>query len=786
MNSLKRLLCIFLCAALLLVSIGTASAAGKKNKGIIVGDLGDMTDDWYYVTSTIPDGYLCQEKQEVMISTNDGSDLPSEYAETCEITFKKGDEALANALVAEKEGEHWMAYIDNNALTAPGKAVFHFKAESPSFLYERDFTINVLDWNEYPLLEVENEHPVIDVTPGKAITDDEVAKAIGQLNTANIFDNVLKLKVRSWMASDYFIPRSNTDIECENSNVSRQYYPTFLTTRFDTVVNDYGEYEANFIYRKGNIRISVPVTFSARGYKISADQSLKQGTDIRFTVSGSTEGRTFTWSVEGEGATIDAESGVLKLETNALAGTVYTVTATADNGDIVSCKEFFAGPDCVFNDVQFGNTSAEGFQIPTPVGENWYSDSSFYVNDIFTNYTWENGLLVVEAQYYLPSSTNNFAEDPETARAEIERDFESFGKSSSDVENEVIDLDGHPVGLMKGSVDSNGQKYNTGIVVYIRNNRYLRIRTYNMANESAPITINDLKYLAYKIGYDEEQAPLSKAKAGFVIGSKDGSNSLSAGKNMQMTVTFENADIINKKEKNDGVSWSVVNVETGAEEPAATISKTGQLKVDKSLEAPVELEVKAVSDLFGTESTLHITAIPVVSGLSVEPAELFFYVGSEEPQTVKAALVPDTVPPIGITWTPAKDGLVEITPVEDGTVTIKPLAAGKVNITVKEPGGKNAKLTVSTVDPVETVELAAKGGAKAGGTVTIAATLAPKTAGNKNLEWSLDVGEDIATIDAKGKVKISKEAASGTKITVTCKALGAPEPIVSTIEIEIP
>ena len=123
---------------------------------------------------------------------------------------------------------------------------------------------------------------------------------------------------------------------------------------------------------------------------------------------------------------------------------------------------------------------------------------------------------------------------------------------------------------------------------------------------------------------------------------------------------------------------------------------------------------------------------------------------------------------------------------EDGTVTIKPLAAGKVNITVKEPGGKNAKLTVSTVDPVEAVELAAKGGAKAGGTVTIAATLAPKTAGNKNLEWSLDVGEDIATIDAKGKVKISKEAASGTKITVTCKALGAPEPIVSTIEIEIP
>ena len=63
-------------------------------------------------------------------------------------------------------------------------------------------------------------------------------------------------------------------------------------------------------------------------------------------------------------------------------------------------------------------------------------------------------------------------------------------------------------------------------------------------------------------------------------------------------------------------------------------------------------------------------------------------------------------------------------------------------------------------------------------------TIVPKQAGNKNVEWSLDVGEDIATV-SKGKVKIAKDAPVGTVITVTCTALGAPEPVVRTVQIEV-
>lgn len=786
MNGLKRLTCILLCMALIAGCIVTAAAAGKKNTGIVIGQLGDMTDDWYYVTSTVPEGYLYQQKEEVYISTNDSTDIPAEYADTCEITFKKGDEALSGALAAEQEDGHWVVFIDNNALTTAGKAVFHFKAESASFLYETDFTINVLDWNEHPLLTVLDEHPVIEAVPGQAVKDGEVMKAVGELNADNIFSNVLKLKARSWMANDYFIPRSNTDVQFKTGDLIRKYDGSILANSYYTVVGDYGEHEADFIYTKGNIRVTVPVTFKAMGYKIVPDGKLTAEKEIKYTVEGTTEGRTFTWSVEGEGASIDAQSGVLMLDGNAQTGGVYTVTATADNGDRVTYKEFYAGNNCIFNGISFSSMSAEGFQIPYPDGDTWMSSYSFYVNDVFSYYRYEPEFLTIEASYYLPSSPNNYAEDPEVARAEIEGDFASFENAAADVQHDIFDMDGHPVGVMLGKVNGNGREYVTGYIIYIRNNRYLRMRVYNTTEEPSQITLNDLKYLAYKIGYDEGQAPLSRAKAGFTVSSKDGSSSLTAGKNLQMVATFENTDIINKKAKNDGIAWSVVNAETGEEEPAATISKTGQLKIDKGLAAPVVLEVKAVSEIFGTEATFRVTAIPVVTGMVLEPAELFFYTGVEEAQTVKVTLTPDTVPPIDISWTPAKDGQVEITPVEDGVVSIKPLTAGKANITVKEPGGKNAKLTVSVVDPVEAVELAAKGGAKAGGTVTVTATLAPKSAGNKNLEWSIDVGEDIATIDAKGKVKINKDVPSGTKITVTCKALGAPEPVIATIELEIP
>ena len=116
---------------------------------------------------------------------------------------------------------------------------------------------------------------------------------------------------------------------------------------------------------------------------------------------------------------------------------------------------------------------------------------------------------------------------------------------------------------------------------------------------------------------------------------------------------------------------------------------------------------------------------------------------------------------------------------------IRPVAAGNTVVIISEPGGKTARLKVSVVTPVEQVELTLAGRPIPGGRVAVKSAPIPKTAGNKTLEWSLNVDESVASVSKKGVVTISRDAAPGTRIVVTCKALGAPDPVVSTIEFEV-
>ena len=177
--------------------------------------------------------------------------------------------------------------------------------------------------------------------------------------------------------------------------------------------------------------------------------------------------------------------------------------------------------------------------------------------------------------------------------------------------------------------------------------------------------------------------------------------------------------------------------------------------------------------------------IPAVTALAVDPAEINLYEGCDKAETVRATVAPDTIPLNLLSWTLAKEGFAEMTAAEDGAVSLKALKAGKTTVTVTEPGGKKAAVKVNVFVPVEDVELQVTGKQIPGGTVTVKTTISPKNAGKKDLEWSLDVGEDIATVNSKGQVKIAKTAPAGTVITVTCKALGAPEPVVKTVSFEV-
>ena len=69
--------------------------------------------------------------------------------------------------------------------------------------------------------------------------------------------------------------------------------------------------------------------------------------------------------------------------------------------------------------------------------------------------------------------------------------------------------------------------------------------------------------------------------------------------------------------------------------------------------------------------------------------------------------------------------------------------------------------------------------------MTFRAVPEPKYNIDSRFEWSLDVGEEVAVIGKDGVLTVSKNAQPGTVITVTCKALGAPEPLIAQKQVTV-
>lgn len=523
----------------------------------------------------------------------------------------------------------------------------------------------------------------------------------------------------------------------------------------------------------------------------TADKTLP-GSTVQLSVTGDTQGKRFTWSAEGKDVTIDEKTGALTIPADAEIGTEYIVTARSQEGDEIQTSVYVN--DGIMSGQQIGQRSRIGYTLPHLSTDGWESmnASNYTVSDIL-----ELGGKQYQALGALYTITNQevpggFAEDPEAAHEYLDAYKLEESEKFRNVQQEIIEIDGHPALLRTYDSYEDGIFFShRGTIDYPRNTVDLYFQLISIIRdggtpESIPtVTMADLKTLASRIRYDESKAVFTRDNAALTITAKDDPVTVTAGKNIQFKAEFADKENISKKNKNDAVTWMVVGAENGAEVPGVTISDKGQLKVDKALGAPVNLIVKATSPIFKTETEYRLSAIPIITNILLDPAEVFFYTGTEAEQTVKATLEPDTVPATGITWKAQKDGIVEIKANDDGTAMIKPVAAGKTTITVAEPSGKKVRMNASVVAPVEQVELKISGKQIPGGKVNVKETLIPKNVGNKKVEWSLNVGENVATINEKGQITISKEATPGTKIIITCKAVGAPEPVVATAEFEV-
>ena len=260
---------------------------------------------------------------------------------------------------------------------------------------------------------------------------------------------------------------------------------------------------------------------------------------------------------------------------------------------------------------------------------------------------------------------------------------------------------------------------------------------------------------------------------------------MSAGKKVAFTASFANPGAV-KREKAGALTWTLIDTDTGEAPEGITLDEQGNLAVSKDLTATKHVEVTVASEFFGTKASYAITAVPVIRGLTAEPKEVVLYTNSDDEAIIRVKAEPDIVPE-GLAWTLKPKNIANIIPSNglDGEIKLKPVEAGKGTLTATEPSGKTVSVRVTVMTPVESIQLSMSGNPTPGATVKLSANLKPNNAGNRSVKWSLDVGEDVATINDYGRLKIKGSTPVGTVITVICTAPGAKEPLTETLRIEV-
>ena len=236
----------------------------------------------------------------------------------------------------------------------------------------------------------------------------------------------------------------------------------------------------------------------------------------------------------------------------------------------------------------------------------------------------------------------------------------------------------------------------------------------------------------------------------------------------------------------DALTWTVTDQETGEAPEGITFDEKGTLSVSKDLTAKKTVVITAASETFGTSASCTVIAVPVIRGIAANPKTVTLYSDSDDSAVIRVTAGENIgADGLELSWTEKPKRIAEVIPETDGTFTLKALAAGNTTVTFTEAGGKTASVKVSVMRPVQSMKLSSSGNPVPGGTVKAAADIKPGNAGNRKVVWSLDVGEDIATVNDYGRIRISRNAPIGTVITVTCTANGAKEPLVETLQLEV-
>ena len=419
-----------------------------------------------------------------------------------------------------------------------------------------------------------------------------------------------------------------------------------------------------------------------------------------------------------------------------------------------------------------------GLTIPIPSGDGWQSaEVSGY----------EYYLEKHDGKYMYQYTVNPMKQYSEAYTEDYIRSYYQGIVNSASGPAEMIEAEsGYPLAVLcePNYKETRGQGI-LGTLVYVRGSKHWIIR-YGIYPESLfqPVQelnpeISDLEKLAAAVAYDE-----ANSEVGLTIKIKDEPKRLTAGKSLTFKSEFLDKNYVNANAKNMKIEWSVYGKD-GNPVDGITITNTGTLNTSRKLQENTDIIVQVRSVSFKTRAYYQLTVIPMVSEITTDPSEILFWLGTSEPAEVKASIIPECVPTDVLKWVSAGKDIATVEDQGDAKAVITPVKTGKTSINVSEAGGKKATVKITVAQEVTEIGLSFTGKAKAGATVQLKANIEPKNATNKNCTWSTDADENVAAVKANGQLRIGKETPSGTVITVTCTAEGAPEPVVRTMEITV-
>ena len=198
--------------------------------------------------------------------------------------------------------------IDNNVIRQPGEAILHFVCEGENLRAEFDRTIRVVDYSEYPAFTAVQEKAEYTFYPGDKL---EPAKVAGMALTENIHSIAGTLPQND---CDYY-PFYSLGYWDFNPSLSYddQAFSGMFDVKYEQSEYNYKEwYEAarsgsctvSAIGTFNNVMVAVPVTLNVLGYSLNGPEMIKPGETAEYTINqADNTARTFTYTVEGEGAT---------------------------------------------------------------------------------------------------------------------------------------------------------------------------------------------------------------------------------------------------------------------------------------------------------------------------------------------------------------------------------------------------------------------------------------------------------------------------------------------------